>query len=65
MLYSAHLVIADNLSWNQPNHGKTLIEKDTFIADSCHSRHNFLVPHEKFKPNLSIYSGHPIPFMGK
>ena len=26
MLYSAILVIADSFSWNQPNHGQTLIK---------------------------------------
>ena len=30
MLYSGHLVIAANFSWNQPNHVQNLIEKPMY-----------------------------------
>ena len=69
MLYSGHLVMVDTSSWNWLNHGQTLIDNrylaDTFIATNCYSERNFLAPREMFQPNLSLYSGYPICYVGK
>lgn len=42
-----------------------LSQKNSNIADNCYSRHSFLTPRGKFKPNLSLYSGHPNLFVGR
>ena len=43
--------------WDQFSH--------IFSAGGCYSGHNFLALHQKFKPNLPLYSGHLIFYVRK
>ena len=53
----------DTFSWNRSNHGETLKEEPLhsrhFYSRRCYGRHSFLVPREKFKPNLFSIAGTP------
>ena len=43
--------------WDQFSH--------IFSAGGCYSGHNVLALHQKFKPNLPLYSGHLIFYVRK
>ena len=64
MLYIGHIVTADIFSWNQPNHDRKPLHSGHFYSGQLLWETHFLAKREKFKPNLPLYSGHPI-FWGK
>ena len=57
MLYNGHLVIAETLLRNRPNHGQTLIEKPLYNGH-FYSGHILREPREHSGQNLPRNSGH-------
>ena len=64
MLHIGHIVTADIFSWNQPNYDRKPLHSGHFYSEQLLWETHFLAKREKFKPNLPLYSEHPI-FCGK